>query len=218
MPTPNPHPAPAIRDLEQLRALASPVRQEIVDALHAAGPCSMSELADLLARPVDSLYFHIRRLLKVRLVVEIDARKTGRHVASMYDLPVRPVRIDYRILSSPAGARALRSVVHGALRLSLREFDAATRNGADPQVEKPRDVWGGRTKGWLTESQHRRVVALLEELHVIFQTAQPASDTRAMALGFVLTPCRVSPRLAPPAASQTSPTRRKTSRNSPKGT
>lgn len=218
MPTPNPSPAPAIRDLEQLRALASPVRQEIIDALHAAGPCSMSELADLLARPVDSLYFHVRRLLKVRLVVELDARKTGRHVASMYDLPARPVRIDYRILSSPAGARALRSVVHGALRLSLREFDSATRSVDIQQVEQTRDFWGGRTKGWLTESQHRRVVALLDELHTIFQTAQPTPHTRAMALGFVLTPCRVSPRLTPPPAPPPSPARRRSSRKSSKGT
>jgi predicted transcriptional regulator len=53
-----------IAGARQIRALASPIRQDILDALTAIGPCSVSELAAAIGRPADGLYYHIRHLLK----------------------------------------------------------------------------------------------------------------------------------------------------------
>ena len=43
-------------DTTKLAALTSPVRQEILDALVAAGRASISELASMVGRAADSLY------------------------------------------------------------------------------------------------------------------------------------------------------------------
>ena len=60
-----------IAEPRQIRALASPVRQDILDAVVAIGPCTVAELAAALGKPPDAMYYHIRRLLAVRLLVEV---------------------------------------------------------------------------------------------------------------------------------------------------
>src|SRR4051812_38683008 len=54
----------------QIRALSSPARQDILDAVTAIGPCSVAELAAAVGKPADGLYYHIRQLLEVGLLVE----------------------------------------------------------------------------------------------------------------------------------------------------
>src|SRR5262245_53730502 len=78
----------------QLQALASPVGQELLDGLDAAGPCAISDLAARLGRAPDSLYFHVRELVRVGLVVETERRQVGRHAFVVYDAADRPLRID----------------------------------------------------------------------------------------------------------------------------
>ena len=66
-----------VRERAQIEALASPARQEVADGLQAIGPCSIADLADLLGRAPDSLYYHVRKLEKVGLVVARGTRETG---------------------------------------------------------------------------------------------------------------------------------------------
>src|SRR5436190_2021792 len=103
----------------QVRALESPRRQEIVDALAALGASSVAELADHLGRPADSLYFHVRKLLKVGVIRELELRKSGRHEWAVYALHTRSARVRY----DGAPARSIQRVVAGAVRQSLREFN-----------------------------------------------------------------------------------------------
>src|SRR3954463_6659873 len=66
-----------IADARQIRALASPIRQDILDAVTAIGPCSVAQLAVALGKPADGLYYHIRRLLDVGLLMEVAADGGG---------------------------------------------------------------------------------------------------------------------------------------------
>lgn len=203
-----------IDKVAQIRLLASPVRQEVIDALQAAGPCSMSELAELLGRPADALYFHVRRLVRTGLVIEVANRKSGRHVAAMYDVPARPMLMDYRITRHPKGCDAVSAVVRGALKLSIREFEGALREGRRMTVGSGRSLWGGRAKGWLTRDEQIEVTRLLESLTAIFHNARPRKGAAAMALGFVLSPCRVGRRhRAVPLKPKATRDRRRASRS-----
>ena len=58
-----------IAEPRQIRALASSTRQDIVDTIAAIGPCSVAELARALGRSADGLYYHIRVLTRVGLLV-----------------------------------------------------------------------------------------------------------------------------------------------------
>lgn len=179
-----------ISDPAQVRALESPMRQEIVDAVTAIGPCSIIELAAYLGRAADSLYFHVRRLVKVRLVQEVDRRKDGRHESAIYAMPGRSARIVY---SSPM-RKSIRKVVSGALRLSLREFNLGLAE-KNPQFSGPhRTLWGGRGKGWLSKADLAEVNRLLEQLSQILCRNEPGPDRQVYSLGWVFAPAQVRPR------------------------
>ncbi len=179
-----------IRKPAQVRALRSPARQEIVDGLASAGPSSAAELARLLGRTPDALYFHLKALQKVGLVVEREPRKNGRHVAAVYDLPGRPLRLVYE---SPVRRADVAGVVRGALRLSLRDFERGLSAGADSSAGR-RVLWGGRVKGWLSPLEIERVNALLKEVQDVVRNGRPREGTQAVSLGFVLAPAQKSKR------------------------
>ena len=80
---------------DQIAALESPVRQEVVDTIQATGPCSALEIAELMGRPADALYYHIRRLVAVGLLVPLEIRRRGRRDETVYDLAGHPLVLRY---------------------------------------------------------------------------------------------------------------------------
>ncbi|MBX3379245.1 MAG: helix-turn-helix transcriptional regulator [Phycisphaeraceae bacterium] len=183
---------PASRDSKPLlidrpaatRALVSATRQEIVDALSSAGPCTVAKLADLLGRRPDALYFHVRALQRVGLVRQQPQPNNEKKVGVVYELPSSVVRLDY-----DAAPRAdLVRVVRHALKLSLREFERECLAIRPVGAGGKRRLWGGRVMGWVTEQELARINSLIEELHSVLRKGRPGADRRAFSLGFLLAP------------------------------
>lgn len=100
---------------DQLRALASPVRQRVMAGFEALGRCTVRELADHLGMTPESLYYHVRGLVRVGLVVDAGKQPTDRRQAQLYELVSRDfeVRIDgatdeYRKAYADMGGALLR--------------------------------------------------------------------------------------------------------------
>lgn len=184
-PTPRTH---WIESPKALAALASPLRQEVIDAAAAhAAPLSIAELARHLGRPADRLYFHVRALERAGLLISDGARKEGRHVAALYRLPAAMLRLRYRPATT-SRTRAITAVVDGVLRLARRDFRRAMSN-VRASVEGPlRDTWGGRMKGFLTTSEQRRLNELITEIDTLVRAARPRKNTRPVAFTFVRVP------------------------------
>jgi DNA-binding MarR family transcriptional regulator len=106
-----------IRKAEQLRAMRTPLRQEILDGIERLGACSVKELASSLGREPASLYYHVHRLEEVGLVREKAARRTE----SVYQLSAPRILID-RNERSPAFLAALVDLYGAALRAAEREL------------------------------------------------------------------------------------------------
>lgn len=173
----------------QLRALATPARQEIVDCLSTTGAATVNELAEHLGRPADALYFHIRRLVKVGLVVEVEREKSGRQVTTRYDLSARPLTLKYR----KATKKQVTKVISAANRAGLRDFEQAYEQLADEQKDGQRDLWAGRAKGWLNKEDIVKVNQLLSQIHdILFQgkpeTNKRQTNKRLMAFTFLMSP------------------------------
>lgn len=208
--------AAAVEKPAQIRALASTVRQDIVDTLQALGRASVPELAEHLGRPADSLYYHVRALLKAKLLVQVETRQRGRHVEAVYATPEPDKRLmlSYRP-GRPASARALGELVASMLRAAQREFDAAI---ADPAcvVDGPRrELWAGRAKGWLSDAELERCNALLAELAMLLSSPRTPGRDRLFSLQFLLAPAAAVPRAeagAPQARRPATPARRRSPR------
>jgi predicted transcriptional regulator len=179
-----------IDDPAQIKALQSPMRQEIIDALTALGPSSIQAIGEHLGRAADSLYFHVKKLVKVKLVQCLEKRKNGRHEWAIYAVPGRVARIVYQ----PKVAKSIKKVVAGAMRLSLREFQQSIVSDAACYTGSQRNVWGGRVKGWLSPEELAEVNRLLEQLLSVFhqhkQTPEASRQVYSMAWVFAPVPAR----------------------------
>jgi len=182
-----------LRDAAQLEALRSPARHEIVDGLQALGPCSIAELAVSIGRAPDSLYYHVRALERVGLIVRRGSRASGAREEALYDTPGRLV-IDHQPKTG-RDRRTLTQLTGALLRIAERDFRAAVesgvaRNGRTAQ----RNTWCGRMKGWLTRDELAEVREHLEALSQLVSRGSRRPGAELHALAFSLAPLTPSPR------------------------
>ncbi len=174
-----------IARLDQMTAIASPVRQELLDALARMGTASLAELAQAVGRPADGLYYHVRTLQRVGLVRAAGTRmRAGRREAL-----VRATAPEYVLRyarATPAQARGVNGIVAGMMRLGVRDFRRALGDGAN-RVEGPaRDLWALRTSGWLTPKDVAEVNRRMRELSRA--VSRPGPRGRQYAITILLTP------------------------------
>jgi DNA-binding transcriptional ArsR family regulator len=196
---------------KQLRVLASPGREEIIDAVGLLGPCSVSALASFLGRSRHALYYHVRALHEAGLVVAVESgsdtdgsrvRRPGRRAnsgsgasirgsqrAAQYDLPGRPLIVRYD-LSTPRMRGAVVALARSRLRSAARGF----KRGCDPALavtEGPRrNLWVAHWKGWLSEAELEEANTLLSRLVTLFryEEADARTGRRPHELTFAVAP------------------------------
>lgn len=178
-----------VESTDQINALISPTRQEIIDTLQAMGTASVPDLARQMARPADALYYHVRALSKAGLLQQVDTRQIGRHQEAVYATlePEKRLKLLYRS-EQPAATEAITQLVASMLRASGRDFARAI---GDPscQLDGPRrELWAGRIKGWVSPTELERINVLLDELTQLFAHTQDDKRNRLYSLQFLLAP------------------------------
>lgn len=178
-----------ITDKKQLAALASPLRQEIVDAVSAAGACTIVRIAEVLSCQPDRLYFHIRRLVAVGLLIQRGVNGNGRKAAAVYDVPGRPLRIRHNQRSKEE-VRSVTAIQDAILRLSRRDLKHALASPDSVTGGDYRDTRAGRSRGWLTPAELRRLNRLVERMHELVRRGSWRPGTKPIALTFIIAPPR----------------------------
>lgn len=156
-----------ISDLAQMRAIISPARDEILDAVAANGPSTVGDLGEFLGRKPDSLYHHIRVLRKVGLLLESFATNSQGRAMAVYDVPGRPMLLRYD-LGDSRKVRAVREYAASALRITNRRFSQAFHSREAVVKGPDRNLWAARWRGWLTRkdlAEANRLLRRLVELH-----------------------------------------------------
>ena len=113
-----------VRDANQLRALRTPLRQEMVRTFSRLGACTVRELADELGREPAGLYYHVHALVDSRIVRVTGKRETGTRPESVYSLVAERILIDRTGTSEPF-LSALADLQRATLRTAERELAAA---------------------------------------------------------------------------------------------
>lgn len=176
-----------IRRRDQIAALESAVRQEIVDTIQAAGPLSASEISGLMGRPADALYYHLKRLVKVGLLLVRATRRSGRRDEVVYDLAGHPLVLDYPV-SAEGKDHPLSGLVRSMLRTAEKDFRAAVgTNAARPDGDR-RNLWAGRRHAWLSSRDLERVNDLVDQLVAIMTRARNPAGGELCTLTLVLAP------------------------------
>ena len=176
-----------IRRRDQIAALESAVRQEVIDTIQAAGPLSAGELSKLMGRPADALYYHLKRLVKVGLLALRSARRRGRRDESVYDLAGHPLVLDYPV-SAKGQAHPLSGLVRSMLRTAEKDFRASVGTApARPDGDR-RNLWAGRRHAWLSTRDLERVNDLLDRLVAIMTQARNPAGGELCTLTLILAP------------------------------
>lgn len=178
----------------QLSALASPIRQEIVDTLESlGGTAAVAQIAEQLGRPADGLYFHLRQMVRSRILEELpeDGSGRGRRYRTVA-APGRRVRLGYRNTANRDHA-GLNRVVGSLLRVAKRDFEAALRRPGTVVQGAQRELWASRTKGWVSAADLMEMNRLLVRLNELTHQRRSARRNRLVSLAFVLAPMPVQP-------------------------
>lgn len=173
-----------ITDRAQLRALASPARQELLDLLVRTGPASASALSRMVGRPADGLYYHLRELQRVGLVLEAGSEGGGGRKAGLYRAAHREPALDHD--PTPGGNSAgVTSIVSSMLRLGIRDFKrAATLPGVRTR-EPGRELWALRVTGRLAPADLKEIN---RRIHGIRKTVGSKPQGKLYAITILLAP------------------------------
>ncbi|UCE61655.1 MAG: helix-turn-helix transcriptional regulator [Phycisphaerales bacterium] len=176
-----------MRQAEQLAALSTPIRWQIVETLSVHGPSSVRQLAEHLDRKPEPLYYHVRALLSVGLVLVDSKRKANRRAEAVYRLVASHVMVD-RKQRSRAYREALCRSCESFLRLAAREHRAAVERGDLAGEADLRSLMIRRHTGHLTRDGLRRLNRLLAQMEELLDKSESVRSSETYALTVVLTP------------------------------
>ena len=156
-----------VKSTRQLLALASPGREDIIDAVTVLGPCGVSDIARFVGRSRHALYYHVKVMRDRGLLVETQVEGKGVKPTAHYDLPGRPFLVRYD-LSSPTSRRAVIAIGRARFRSGQRGFVRACSSDGAVVVGPRRNLWVAHWKGWLTPRDLEKANRLLHQLVDVF--------------------------------------------------
>ena len=163
-----------IRREDQLKALTSPERRRVLEALEGLGRATVKDLAQHVGRLPASLYYHVRKLSSVGLVAEVDQRGSGRRAEAVYALVAPVLRVDSEGRSEDWLA-GLERVAAASMRRAARLHARALR---DPTVVKRgtrRQLRAQQTTARLSQAGLERLNRKLREIDELLQSEQRAA-------------------------------------------
>lgn len=175
-----------VRDVRQIRVLASPMRQLVLDTLEALGIASVAELATTLQVPADRLYFHLHALERAGLVRAVSRVRRGGRPGTVYAPGGRRSRLQYAP-GDAANVAAVTSVVSSMVRAALREFRKGFQ-GAPAVTGSRRELWGARRVAWLDPTALAAVNAGLSAVFRHFERRRARARGRPYAITVLLSP------------------------------
>ncbi|GIT79218.1 transcriptional regulator [Leifsonia sp. LS1] len=129
-PAPISHPMDDALGMEALRALAHPLRVEIMNELSDFGPATASGLAERLGESSGSTSYHLRQLAKHNIIVEDAERGSGRE--RWWRMAPGGVTIGSpETLATPAGREANELISREWQQNNERRLTAFVRRGLD---------------------------------------------------------------------------------------
>ena len=175
-----------IRRAEQLAALSSPVRCRIVESLSVHGPSSVREIASRVDRLPESLYYHVRALVDVGIVLQRGKRKVGRRSEAVYRLVAPRLVIDPK-QRSRAYLEALTGTCAAVLRLAERNYRTSVDRGGFTLSGAKRSLLVRRCTARLDRAGLTELNQLLDRVADLLEEHEDSKSSDTYALTIVLT-------------------------------
>ena len=171
---------------DQLKALSSPIRHDIVNRLNALGPMSVSALAAALGRKPNALYRHLVTLEKLGLIVASGSRGARGRPAMIYR-PAAPLMRLSRAPRNKTNRRPMAKIANAMARQAAREYAAAFKSDRWKSEGPTRNHWFLELLTSPSLAKLEKINALLDELaHLI--ASPEASPGRPVRVTWFMAP------------------------------
>jgi DNA-binding transcriptional ArsR family regulator len=123
-------PKTRILTTEQLKCLASPIRNDVFTTLRSLKRASVGEIALSLGKSAETIHYHVRALEGANLIEQVAKRKTERRPEAIYSSTADT----YRLPRPDENARAIeltRKATVTGLRRVTAGFEAAAKAAED---------------------------------------------------------------------------------------
>jgi hypothetical protein len=209
----------SITDVKAWSNLMVPARVEIAEVLRCMGPCTMSQLASILARPADTLYRHMQHLEAAGLVLRSTTRQPGKRSEAVYQFVADDVTPGFP--PDRKGQQALLGMTNAFFRTAVHSVrDSAQaqklRFGALPQGEEP-NIAILYELGWLSPESLKQARSLLAQLKQLMDEGKRSAKGELFMSFALLTPVtRKHKRAGKPAMPTTKQSQKRASKQAPK--
>lgn len=161
---------------DQIAAVTSPLRQEIVDRLAAFGPEGVRELALALGRRPTSIYHHVRRLERVGLLSTVPGDGTLGRPSVRYATIAPRMRLA-RAARVPSNWKPLRRAAAAAASQSSRDYAKGFGAGHWKIEGAGRNHWFFRVVASPSRGRLREINTLLDRLAELVWAPDPRPGT-----------------------------------------
>jgi len=158
-----------------LQTLASPLRMDLLQAFTPEENLTVQEIAERVGKSQSSLYYHIRKLVEIGVLVEVERRLKGRRYESVYRIAAERIEIEADPASSVQKELVSR-LVSSILRKVAREFQSALEAGALSEEEAAQV--GRRQRAWLSEADVSQINTHLDRIEKICAKGRPSEGRR----------------------------------------
>jgi DNA-binding transcriptional ArsR family regulator len=169
-----------IRDLEQVKALADPLRMRIVEAM-LKGPRTTKQVAEALGEGPTRLYHHVDALERAGILRLVETRRNRGTLEKYYE-PVAKVFIIDRDLFAPARAEAAEEAadvvgvaVTDMLRNTIDEIHAGIADRRIPLHDRSR----AEVARVAVRTTPARIDAIMAQVQTLLEEAQEEDDGAA---------------------------------------
>jgi len=152
---------------DQRAALTSPLRLEILEHFVVAGPAAVDEVAVRMGRAPDSLYYHVRMLVKVGLLRARGSRKSGKRDKKLYAVVAPRIEIPCRPGSTSSTETTLKTMA-SAFRMAEREMRASLDSGRFEEHGRYRNFYATRLRSDLSRASLAEVNRHVKAIEDIF--------------------------------------------------
>jgi DNA-binding transcriptional ArsR family regulator len=174
-------------DAAQLRALAHPLRLQLLEALHAEGPATATQLARRLGESSGATSYHLRALHRAGMVEEAEQRNARERWWQRS--PERRVIPNSVPRDASAAERAELQAAHSQIESIFVERDEqAMRRWMEVRYDLPLEwqdaQWIGNFRLWATAAEVREFVEAVIELAEPLRKVPATGDSERLEVHF----------------------------------
>ncbi len=175
------------RKKEAIAALASPLRMEILQEFEGVDGLTVRELATRIGRPQESLYYHVKKLVAIGALVEVERNLKGKRWESVYGPAGSRFEVDP---GSEGDSEVLGRLTGALMRSAARELKSAVDDGV--LAEKNCRPLVRRVRARLTAADLDRIEKLFGEIEAICVRRKRQGSGRLFAVTSLLVPVEKS--------------------------